>query len=171
MQFLAYPSSLFHSGAYLFQPDANAQEPQIDVLKGYSKQIFIMSGPVMSEVSVVYSKLIVHSTILFHEPILSDQVLMETTLDMGLAPNFREHEFFIRFKTGVRNTYNSSAEFYTDQNGFSMARRMRVNNLGVEANYYPITSSAFIQDDTQRLNLLVNSPKVSLHSIPVGWSL
>ena len=168
MQFLAYPSSLFHSGAYLFQPDANAQEPQIDVLKGYSKQIFIMSGPVMSEVSVVYNKLIVHSTILFHEPILADQVLMETTLDMGLAPNFREHEFFIRFKTGVRNTFNSSAEFYTDQNGFSMARRMRVNNLGVEANYYPITSSAFIQDDTQRLNLLVNSPK-GFTSLNPGW--
>lgn len=34
MQFSAYPSSMFHSGAYLFMPDANAAEPQIDVLKG-----------------------------------------------------------------------------------------------------------------------------------------
>ena len=168
MQFLAYPSGMFHSGAYLFQPDPNALEPQIDVLKGYGKQIFIMSGPIMSEVSVVYNKLLVHSTVLFHEPMLEDQVLMETTLDMGLAPNFRDHEFFIRFKTGVRNTFNGSAEFYTDQNGFSMAKRMRVNDLGVEANYYPITSSAFIQDDTQRLNLLVNSPK-GFSSLNVGW--
>ena len=62
MQFAAYPSSMFHSGAYLFMPDPNAVEPQIDVLKGFSgkPQIFIISGPVMSEVSVVYSQLLVH---------------------------------------------------------------------------------------------------------------
>lgn len=34
MQFSAYPSAMFHSGAYLFMPDPNAEQPQIDVLKG-----------------------------------------------------------------------------------------------------------------------------------------
>ena len=171
MQFAAYPSSMFHSGAYLFMPDPNAVEPQIDVLKGFSgkPQIFIISGPVMSEVSVVYSQLLVHSTIIFHKK-LEDVVWMESTLDMGPAPNYREHEFFIRFKTGIRNVdpVNGTAEFFTDQNGYAFARRVRHNTLGVEANYYPITSAAFIQDETQRLNLLVNSAR-GFSSLNPGW--
>lgn len=162
MQFAAYPSSMFHSGAYLFMPDPNAAEPQIDVLKGFSgkPQIFIISGPVMSEVSVVYSQLLVHSTIIFHKK-LEDVIWMESTLDMGPAPNYREHEFFIRFQTDLQNVdpANGTSEFFTDQNGFSFARRVRSGGLGIEANYYPITSAAFIQDETQRLNLLVNSAK------------
>ncbi|XP_057379227.1 alpha-mannosidase 2-like [Daphnia carinata] len=171
MQFAAYPSSMFHSGAYLFMPDANAIDPQIDVLKGFNgkPQIFIISGPVMSEVSVVYSQLLVHSTIIFHKK-LEDLIWMETTLDMGPAPNFREHEFFIRFKTGLQNVdpVNGTAEFFTDQNGFAFARRVRHSALGVEANYYPITSAAFIQDETQRLNVLVNSAK-GFTSLEKGW--
>lgn len=171
MQFAAYPSSMFHSGAYLFMPDPNAIDPQIDVLKGFSTkpQIFIISGPVMSEVSVVYSQLLVHSTIIFHKK-LEDLIWMESTLDMGPAPNYREHEFFVRFKTGLRNIdpANGTAEFFTDQNGFSFARRVRHNTLGVEANYYPITSAAFIQDDSQRLNLLVNSAR-GFTSLNPGW--
>ena len=65
MEFGAYPSMMFHSGAYLFMPDVNAVEPNIDVLRDVKPQIFIISGPVMSEISVVYD-LLVHSTILFH---------------------------------------------------------------------------------------------------------
>ena len=95
---------------------------------------------------------------------------MESTLDMGPAPNYREHEFFIRFKTGIRNVdpVNGTAEFFTDQNGYAFARRVRHNTLGVEANYYPITSAAFIQDETQRLNLLVNSAR-GFSSLNPGW--
>lgn len=171
MQFAAYPSSMFHSGAYLFMPDPNAIDPQIDVLKGFSgkPQIFIISGPVMSEVSVVYSQLLVHSTIIFHSK-LEHLIWMESTLDMGPAPNYREHEFFIRFKTDLQNIdpANGTAEFFTDQNGFAFARRVRHGPLGVEANYYPITSAAFIQDETQRLNLLVNSAR-GFTSLNPGW--
>ena len=169
MQFSAYPSVMFRSGAYLFMPNPMAPEPQIDVLKGVTPQIFIISGPVMSEVSVVYQQLLVHSTYILHSK-LEELVWMETTLDMGPPPNYREHEFFIRFKTGVQNSMdnNGTAEFYTDQNGFTMARRSRVNSLGIEASYYPMTSAAFIQDGQQRLNLLVNGAK-GFSSITPGW--
>merc|ERR1740128_318057 len=186
MQFAAYPSAKFHSGAYLFQPDANAHEPNIDVLKDARPQIFIISGAVMSEISVVYD-LLVHSTILFHKSnsILEDLIWMESTLDMGPAPAYREHEFFIRFKSNLRNFHkkakksssssssrNSSAsastEFFTDQNGFQMTRRVYVNSVGVEANYYPVTTSAFIQDRLQRLNILVASSS-GLTSPRAGW--
>ena len=179
MQFAAYPSAMFHSGAYLFQPDPNTNEPYIDELKEQKPQIFIISGTVMSEISVVYDQL-VHSTIIFHksDSVLEDVILMETSLDMGPPPAYREREFFIRFKTGVRNVHvrsgaesnatDDSPEFYTDQNGFQMTRRVRLNTLGVEANYYPVTSAAYIQDRQQRLNLLVASAH-GLTSLNPGW--
>ena len=103
----------------------------------------------------------------------------------GPAPAYREHEFFIRFKSNLRNFHkkakksssssssrNSSAsastEFFTDQNGFQMTRRVYVNSVGVEANYYPVTTSAFIQDRLQRLNILVASSS-GLTSPRAGW--
>ena len=48
MQFAAYPSSMFHSGAYLFMPDPNAVEPQIDVLKGFSGKPQIVRSQLLS---------------------------------------------------------------------------------------------------------------------------
>ncbi len=122
----------------------------------------------MSEVSVVYQQLLIHSTFILHNK-MEDLIWMETSLDMGSAPNYREHEFFIRFKTTIENSNgNNSAEFFTDQNGFTMAKRRRVNSLGIEASYYPMTSSAFIQDDQHRLNLLVNGAK-GFASLTPGW--
>ena len=108
--------------------------------------------------------------------ILEDMIWMETTLDMGAPPTYREHEFFIRFKTDIRNfntgakqnSTTASPEFFTDQNGFQMARRVYADSVGVEANYYPVTSSAFIQDQLQRLNLLFSSTR-GLTSAKPGW--
>jgi len=85
--------------------------------------------------------------------ILEDMIWMESTLDMGAPPTYREHEFFIRFKTNIRNfntgvksnVTTAASEFFTDQNGFQMARRVYADAVGVEANYYPVTSHAFIQ--------------------------
>ncbi len=169
MQVAAYPSSMFHSGAYLFLPDPNANEPYIDVLKDQTPQIVIISGGVMSEISVIYNE-IVHSALIFHKTnsTLEDVVLMETTLDMGPPPSYREHEFFVRFKTSVRNVRSGRTEFFTDQNGFQMTKRVRVPTLGVEANYYPVTSGAFIQDTSQRLNLLVGRAH-GFTSLNPGW--
>ena len=164
MQFAAYPSTMFHSGAYLFQPDtSNPNRPYIDVTSHQQPELYIISGPIMSEISVIYQE-VVHSTIVFHKAgsVVEQMVLMETSLDMGQAPNYREHEFFIRFKSAIRNIHDSPLnttaglpEFFTDMNGFAMARRVQVDTLGVEANYYPITSTAYIQDGMQRLTLLV----------------
>lgn len=39
---------------------------------------------------------------------------------------------------------------------FQHHRRVKVGSLGIEANYYPITASAFIQDNDVRLTLLTN---------------
>jgi len=149
MQFAAYPSTVSHSGAYLFQP-----EPYIEVFQDQTPQIFITSGSILSEVSVVYDGFF-HKTIIFHgDRVLAEVIRMETFLDMGPPPEHRDREFFIRFKTDVRSG-NATAEFYTDQNGFQMIRRKSLNHLGPEANYYPVTSAAYIQDRRQRLNLLV----------------
>jgi alpha-mannosidase len=167
MQFAAYPSTVSHSGAYLFQPDANSKEPYINVFQKQKPQILITSGSILSEVSVVYDGF-VHKTIIFHgDRVLAEVIRMETFLDMGPPPKHRDREFFIRFKTDVRSG-NATAEFYTDQNGFQMIRRKSLNNLGPEANYYPVTSAAYIQDHRQRLNLLV-ARSHGLTSLHPGW--
>ena len=178
MQFAAYSSSTSHSGAYLFETESkDGKQPIIDVLKGLKPQIVIASGPVMSEISVVYGQLISHRTVLFHnnKP-LGNVIRMESDLDMGPYPSYGGHEFFIRFQTDIQNVdpgNSTSSEFFTDQNGFSFARRTQMAGLGIEANYYPITNAAFIQDDTRRLNVLVNSAKgfTSPNQGAVEWML
>ena len=164
MQFSAYPSSASHSGAYLFETKSkNGKQPNIDVLNGTRPQIIVATGPVMSEVSVSYGQLLTHRTVLFHnKKPLGNVIRMESNLNMGAYPNYVGHEFFIRFQTDIRNVYppNSKlSEFFTDQNGYSFARRVQTAGMGVEANYYPITSAAFIQDENYRLNVLVNAAK------------
>lgn len=46
IQFAAYPSAQFHSGAYLFMPDPNLRDTDKDVLEGYTphQKIYIVSG-------------------------------------------------------------------------------------------------------------------------------
>lgn len=60
----------------------------------------------------------------------------------------------MRLVTGIDNGVRSV--MFSDQNGFQFMRREKVQSLGVEANYYPITTAAFIQDDELRLTLLTN---------------
>lgn len=60
----------------------------------------------------------------------------------------------MRFVTSIDNGVRSV--MYSDQNGFQYMRREKVQSLGIEANYYPITTAAFIQDEQLRLTLLTS---------------
>lgn len=60
----------------------------------------------------------------------------------------------MRFVTSIDNGVRSV--MYSDQNGFQYHRREKVQSLGIEANYYPITTAAFIQDEQLRLTLLTS---------------
>lgn len=158
VQFAAYRSAQFHSGAYLFMPDPNERDIEKDVLQQYKDQmsIIITSGSVSSEITVIYGPFLVHSTAIYHseDSSFADAISLESTVDFESPPKNRETELFMRIVSDVQN--GEPPEFYTDQNGFQIQKRVKVEKIGVEGNYYPITTMAFIQDENIRLSLLTD---------------
>lgn len=158
IQFAAYRSAQFHSGAYLFMPDPNERDIEKDVLQQYKDQmsIIIASGAVSSEITVIYGPFLVHSVAIYHleDSVLADGIYTESTVDFENPPKNRETELFMRIISDVQN--GETPEFYTDQNGFQIQKRVKVEKIGIEGNYFPITTMAYIQDDNVRLSLLTD---------------
>lgn len=171
LRYAAYPSAQFKSGAYLFKPDPNARETEEDVLAGAKPRIFIQSGSVSSELTVMYGTVLMHSFRIFHvshEP-LASAIYMENSFNLGgtfnatetpgFSPQFRETELFFRFATDINN--GPDARFYTDESGLGMQERTKIERIGIQGNYYPVTSAAFLQDEEgepnrRRITLLVD---------------
>ncbi|XP_072931215.1 alpha-mannosidase 2 [Epargyreus clarus] len=161
VQMGAYQSAQRHSGAYLFMPDYDA--PEKNVLHPYSTwdsmhddNIIIISGPVSTEITTMYLPFLVHTVRIYNvdDPILSRAIYIENIVDFENPPKNRETELFMRIQTGIQN--GDTPEYYTDQNGFQYQKRIKVDKVGIEANYYPITTMAWIQDDDTRLTLLTD---------------
>lgn len=157
VKFAAYRSAQFHSGAYLFKPDREEKDSEKDVLEQYngSQLIFVTSGPIASDVTVVYGNFLAHTIRIFNSGTSFDNAIyIENDVNFEAPPKNRETELFMRFVTSVDNGVRSV--MYSDQNGFQYHRRERIQSLGIEASYFPITSGAFIQDNELRLSLLTN---------------
>lgn len=157
IQFAAYRSAQFHSGAYLFMPDPNERDYEKDVLLSYKDQmsIIITTGRVTAEILVVYGAFLLHTvTIFIGDNSLSDSIFIENVVDFESPPKNRETELFMRIVSDVQN--GDSPEFFSDLNGFNMQKRVKVERIGLEGNYFPITSMAYIQDENIRLSLLTD---------------
>lgn len=157
IQFGAYQSAQRHSGAYLFMPDY--ESPEKTVLNNNNLEddhIIIVSGPVVTEITTMYLPFLVHTVRIYNieDPILSKAVLIETDVDFQDPPKNRETELFMRIQTDIQN--GDLPEFYTDQNGFQYQKRVKLEKLGIEGNYYPITTMAWLQDNDTRLTLITN---------------
>lgn len=156
INFAAYQSAQFHSGAYLFMPDPNLRETEKKVLDDYPgpSTIIVTSGPLSSEITVIYS-LITHTVRLYHSKgIESKGLFVENVVDFDRPPKNRETELFMRLSSGISN--GEPAVIYTDSNGFQMQKRVTVKRVGIEGNYYPVTSTTYIEDTKHRLTVLVN---------------
>ena len=81
-------------------------------------------------------------------------VEVEHRVNMSYTTTVANRELVVRYNTSLQ----SGAAFYTDLNSFQMARRDRspslslqpppissASSLPIQANYYPITSLAFLQ--------------------------
>lgn len=157
VKFAAYRSAQFHSGAYLFKPDREERDSEKDVLEQYNgnQLIFVTSGPISSDVTVIYGNFLAHTIRIFNSGTSFDNaIFIENDVNFEAPPKNRETELFMRFLTNIDNGVRSV--MYSDQSGFQFHRREKVQSLGVEANYYPITTGAFIQDRDLRLTLLTN---------------
>lgn len=76
---------------------------------------------------------------------------IENTVDIAKTSNF---ELVMRLSTNI----NSSSEFFTDLNGYQMLRRKKFKKLPLQANYYPIPTAAYLEDQNTRLTVLTGSP-------------
>uniref|UniRef100_A0A182NG26 Alpha-mannosidase n=1 Tax=Anopheles dirus TaxID=7168 RepID=A0A182NG26_9DIPT len=156
IKFAAYKSAQFHSGAYLFKTDPEQRNSEKDVLEQYGDlTILITSGPLASDVTAIYGPFLAHTVRIYNSnSVLDSAIYIENDIDFEAPPKNRETELFMRFITDIENGASENPEFYSDLNGFQYQKRVKVSAIGVEGNYFPITSGAFIQDDHMRLTLL-----------------
>ncbi|KAF7278990.1 hypothetical protein GWI33_007795 [Rhynchophorus ferrugineus] len=158
IQFAAYRSAQFHSGAYLFMPDPNERDYEKDVLLQYKEQmsVIITTGPVTTELLTIYGPFLLHKVTIYldEKSTLSDAINIENVVDFENPPKNRETELFMRIISDVQN--GEPPEVFTDSNGLNMQKRIKIERIGIEGNYFPITTMAYIQDDNIRMSLLTN---------------
>ncbi|XP_043951813.1 alpha-mannosidase 2 [Gambusia affinis] len=132
------------SGAYLFLP--GAEGPQT-----YSSSepplIRVTRGPIFSDITSCFPHF-THTVRLYHlDGHAGKSLEISNMVDIRSETN---RELVMRLVTDVA----SGNRFYTDLNGFQMQQRRSLEKLPLQANFYPMTSAAFLQDASSRLSLL-----------------
>lgn len=134
------------AGAYLFLPDQEAVPLPVG-----QPAVVLIQGPIISTVSTRL-KNILHTVKVKNSPGVDGMGIdIINLVDIKLEHNY---EFVMRLNTPVKN----DNVFYTDLNGFQITKRVRYDKLPIQANYYPIPSQAFIQDEENRFSVLSAQP-------------
>uniref|UniRef100_A0A8C8D004 mannosyl-oligosaccharide 1,3-1,6-alpha-mannosidase n=1 Tax=Oncorhynchus tshawytscha TaxID=74940 RepID=A0A8C8D004_ONCTS len=131
------------SGAYLFLPDGEA--------KMYSPArppvIRVTKGSVFSEITTTFDH-VTHTLRLYHVQGVEGQSV-EICNSVDIRGEFNR-EITMRLTSDV----DSKDRFFTDLNGFQIQSRKTMAKLPLQANFYPMTSMAYLQDPGTRLTLL-----------------
>ncbi|CAG7834650.1 unnamed protein product [Allacma fusca] len=142
--FLAYSTK--SSGLYLFLPTGEAKPVELK-----SPRIIVVEGKLQSYVQIVYEH-IIHRFILTPDlGIGSNSIEVENIIDIREKQNY---ELIMRVSTEIQN----EDIFYTDSNGYQMMRRKRLPSNPIQGNYYPVATSAFIEDSNLRMTMLTAQP-------------
>ena len=157
MNFMSYKSHA--SGAYLFYPSGVAKN-----ILNTIPRITLIKGLYLEEIQVDYDFLS-HNVKLYDT--LSEQgqgLHIQNKIDMNIQ-DMRNLEIIMRVESDLLNKEGS---FYTDQNGYQLIGRLTDSSRRVEANYYPVTSMALIEDKTRRLTLHTGQSHGAA-SLQQGW--
>lgn len=142
IQMLMYKSR--GSGAYIFQPTGPAVDTQL-----LDKSIVrVIVGPVVSEVHVIQSVIDHRVRLVNSSGVCGAALHIDNVVDLASMDN---KELIMRVTSP---SIDNGGTFFTDLNGFQMMKRERFRNLPLEANYYPMTSVAYIEDTVTRLSLI-----------------
>jgi len=169
LEFTAYPSAPFRSGAYLFSVDQSTETAPVFSEKDLS-DIVILSGPVFAQVSLVWRVLgeggvssFLHTIRLQHTTgPQGEAVQIENLFDFGPPPNMRDTELVMRLNSGLE----TGKRFYTDKSGLGFMRREWKETAGLEGNFFPITQATFLQANNTRLSLLVTHAMAAASVVP-----
>ncbi|KAH1168934.1 alpha-mannosidase 2 isoform X2 [Mauremys mutica] len=130
------------SGAYLFLPDGEAK-PYVFT---DPPTIRVTHGRIFSEVTCFFHHL-THTVRLYKV-----QGLEGESLELSNIVDIRG-EYNREIAMRISSDVNSQNRFYTDLNGYQIQPRVAMNKLPLQANIYPMTTMAYIQDDGIRLTL------------------
>ncbi|XP_065317537.1 alpha-mannosidase 2-like [Gordionus sp. m RMFG-2023] len=179
------------SGAYIFMPETEAKElnPVRDPQKSF---IAVMRGPLESKVltrfPLIYDNIqkssnkdddyednyqdnsmgslsyLTHKVSLWNvgvDDAISQNDILHIENDIYMASSTDANkEIVMRIDTDIRN---QKRYFYTDNNGFQIQKRRFLDKLPIQANFYPMPTSSFIEDDSYngdkvRMTLLTAQP-------------
>lgn len=131
------------SGAYLFLPDGIATP-----MKQFGADTVLLSTGSLESSCATGFPLVIHENI-FRDG--ENALEIRNLVDIGEMSNT---EIIMRMSSGIE----SKQTFYTDLNGFEFIKRKRFDKLPIQANYYPIPTGIYIEDDSMRLTLLTAQP-------------
>ncbi|CAH1251351.1 MAN2A1 [Branchiostoma lanceolatum] len=145
------------SGAYLFLPDGEAK-----TLDTNGKAVIrVIRGKILSEVHVLMKH--VEHVITLHRSPGIDGWSLEISNVVDIRDQ-RNRELCMRLKTDIKN----SNQFFSDLNGFQMQRRKTLSKLPLQANYYPMSTMAYLQDQDTRMTIHT-AQSLGVGSLQEGW--
>lgn len=107
--------------------------------------LLVSRGPLESSVSVSF-------------PFgLHETILRESSIEIRNLVDIKEMdntELIMRINTNIE----SDETFYTDLNGLSFIRRERFSKIPLQANYYPVPTGIFIEDENLRFTVFTGQP-------------
>ncbi|XP_016080402.1 PREDICTED: alpha-mannosidase 2 isoform X1 [Miniopterus natalensis] len=131
------------SGAYIFLPDGEAKPYVYKTLP----IVRVQRGRFYSDVTSFFEH-VTHTVRLYNiQGIEGQSVEISNIVDIRKEYNY---EIAMRISSNI----NSKTRFYTDLNGYQIQPRMTMSKLPLQANVYPMTTMAYIQDAQHRLTLL-----------------
>uniref|UniRef100_A0A915MLD7 Alpha-mannosidase n=1 Tax=Meloidogyne javanica TaxID=6303 RepID=A0A915MLD7_MELJA len=152
------------SGAYLFLPDGPAVElesnkNQFVIVKGIVREYIFVNGP--PDFGINHQLFLDKNSKTFT---LLNHVNMESS---WLSKSYKSSENFeLAMKLKIPSIKQDN--FYTDLNGFQMIRRRKQNNLPLQAHFYPMPGSAFIENSNDIRVSLYGRQALGVASLELG---
>nr|XP_044988386.1 alpha-mannosidase 2 isoform X1 [Jaculus jaculus] len=144
------------SGAYLFLPDGHAQ-PYVSSKLPF---VIVTRGRIYSDVTCFFDY-VTHKVRLYNiHGIEGQSVEVSNIVDIRTVHN---RELVMRISSKI----NNQNRFYTDLNGYQIQPRRTMSKLPLQANVYPMTTMAYIQDSEHRLSLL-SAQSLGVSSLTTG---
>lgn len=131
------------SGAYLFLPDGQGQ-PYVSLRPPFVR---VTRGRIYSDVTC-FLEHVTHKVRLYNiQGIEGQSMEVSNIVDIRSVHN---REIVMRISSEI----NNQNRYYTDLNGYQIQPRKTMSKLPLQANVYPMSTMAYIQDAEHRLTLL-----------------